>query len=145
MQRNQFRPVDYFHGNQINSDSASVLAADEIIETPEKHLLTQNEIFWAEGGPVGLALQVGLAVGGVAALFAYRPHLNTYLRRAQLKPHEFAQIGLAGFLGWHVGYSTGSKLFGDSQRLHNHWMAYTYVKTLNRFDGRQILTKKPTY
>lgn len=40
MAGNRFRVVDSWHHAFINSDNATVRAADEIIEQPEKHLLT---------------------------------------------------------------------------------------------------------
>lgn len=56
MAGNRFRFVDYWHFRNLSKDNATQRAADEIIETPEKHLLTQSELFWAEGGPAGVAL-----------------------------------------------------------------------------------------
>ncbi len=76
----RFRYIDPLFYRFVNHDSATQLAADETIETPEKHLLTQNEIFWAEGGPVGLAVQLSGTVLGLVGLFAYRPNLARYLR-----------------------------------------------------------------
>jgi hypothetical protein len=43
MAGNRFRYVDYWHFNQIDSsDKVTNDAADEIINNPEKHLLTQD-------------------------------------------------------------------------------------------------------
>lgn len=43
MAGNRFRYVDYWHFNQIeSSDKVINEAADEIINNPEKHLLTQE-------------------------------------------------------------------------------------------------------
>ena len=67
--------------------------ADEIIEDPEKHLLTQKELLAAEGGATGLLTQVGAVLVGHAVLFAMRPTTLTYLRRAQLRPLEWALVG----------------------------------------------------
>jgi len=39
----------------------------------------------------------------------------------------------------------GHRTFGDNQKVQNHWMAYSFVKAQNRYEGRRILTKKPTY
>ena len=44
----------YIYGWQSQGDLND--AADEIIHTPEKHLLTQRQLFEAEGGNAGLAL-----------------------------------------------------------------------------------------
>lgn len=56
MAGDRFRAIDSWHFKFLNDDSATSQAADEIIETPEKHLLTQDEIFGAEGGYLGLAV-----------------------------------------------------------------------------------------
>ena len=82
---------------------------------------------------------------GLGALFTFRPRLAVYLKNAQLRPTEWLTIGGAAFASYHVGHKAGAQFFGNSQALQNHWMAYHYVKTLNRFEGRQILTKKPRY
>ena len=108
-------------------------------------MLSQNELFWAEGGPAGLGVQVGAVAGGLAGLFMYQPHLLQYLRKAQLRPNEWAVVLAASFGSYAVGHFMGTIMFGDRQKLKNHWMAYLYQKQLNRFEGRQILTKKPTY
>jgi hypothetical protein len=34
---------------------------------------------------------------------------------------------------------------GDSKAYYNHWAAYTFVKSCNRWEGRNILGKRPTY
>jgi len=54
-------------------------------------------------------------------------------------------LGGATFVGYDVGQTVGTKVFGDSQKYHNHWMAYYYVKQCNRFEGRDILTNPHGY
>ena len=103
MAGNRFRTIDYWHFRYINTDTATTLAADEIIDTPEKHLLTQNEVFWAEGGPVGLAIQFGVLTVAYAGLFAFRPRYLSYLKNAQLRPFEWLALGATGFLGHDIG------------------------------------------
>lgn len=51
----RFRYIDSWHFSKITQDNATAFAADEIINEPDRHLLTQNEIFEAEGGVMGLA------------------------------------------------------------------------------------------
>ena len=143
MAGNRHRFIDSFHSSFLQSDNATQRAADVIINEPERHLLNQSELFWAEGGPAGLAIQLGAVGVGLAALCAYRPKYFVYLRNAQLRPTEWASLGLASFVSYRVGYNGGSMMFGDSQKVQNHWMAYFYVKQLNRYEGRQILTKAP--
>ena len=143
MAGNRFRYIDYWHFRTLNSDSATQRAADDIIGAPEKHLLTQSELFWAEGGPVGLAVQLGAVGVGLAALFSVRPRYLSYLKNAQLRPFEWLAIGGTAFVSYRAGLCAGTMLFGDAQKAHNHWMAYFYQKQLNRFEGRQILKKPP--
>lgn len=139
----RFRVIDSWTFRYLNKENAHTRAADEIIETPEKHLMTQEEVLQAEGGPVGLAVQAGAVATGLGALFAYNPHLLVYLRRAQLRPAEWAILGATSIASYYAGHYIGTMVFGNQTKLHNHRMAYHYVKTLNRFEGRQILTKKP--
>ena len=58
---------------------------------------------------------------------------------------EWALFGAAAFTGAQTGQHLGIFLFGDIHKYQNHWIAYTYVKSQNRFEGRFILTNKPTY
>jgi hypothetical protein len=74
-----------------------------------------------------------------------RPRLLTYLKNAQLRPLEWLTIGTTAFVSYRVGYNLNAHIFGESQKVRNHWMAYSYQKQLNRFEGRQILTKAPKF
>lgn len=143
MAGNRFRYVDYWHSRFLNADQQSAKAADEIISEPEKHLLTQSELFDAEGGVAGFAIQLGVIGIGFASLFAFRPRLVSYLRNSQLRATEWTLLGATGFLSYRIGYNIGTLATGDAQKVNNHWIAYFYQKQLNRFEGRQILTKPP--
>ena len=145
MAGNRFRGLDYWHFRYITQDNDTMRAADEIINTPDKHLLTQSEVFWAEGGPVGLAVQLGVVGAGLAGLFSVRPKLLTYLKNAQLRPLEWLTIGAVAYVGHDIGVQAGATIAGDRQKLRNHWMAYYFVKANNRMEGRQILTKPPKF
>jgi hypothetical protein len=46
-------------------------------------------------------------------------------------------------LTYRIGYQAGAQAFGDANKVNNHWLAYFYQKQLNRFEGRQILSKRP--
>ena len=144
MAGNRFRPIDNWHSRFLNTSFEQSRPADEIINEPERHLLTQNELFAAEGGVVGLATQIGVIGLSFAALFAYRPSLLAYLRNAQLRAGEWTLLVGTGYVGYTVGYKVGNSFFGDAQKVNNHWLAYFYQKQLNRFEGRQILTKPPS-
>ena len=145
MHRPQFRAFDGSHSAYVDNSTIEATAADQIIEEPSSHLLTQDEVFAAEGGFVGLTVQ-GLSVaGGLSALFARCPTLTFNLRNGMLRPHQFMWLGATTFFSYQLGYYLGMELAGDSAKRHNHQMAYVYQKTLNRMEGRNILTKKPMY
>lgn len=58
---------------------------------------------------------------------------------------EWACLGSSAAF-WYGGMSwIGTRTFGDHKAVHNHWMAYTFVKAQNRYEGRRILSKAPTY
>ena len=72
-----------------------------------------------------------------------RPKLFTYLKNAQLRAPEWTLIAGTGFVGYRLGYNIATNFFGDAEKVNNHWIAYFYQKQLNRFEGRQILSKAP--
>jgi hypothetical protein len=91
-----------------------------------------------------LLAQVGVVGVSFATLFVVRPKLLTYLKNAQLRAGEWTLLAGTGFVGYRVGYTLGNTFFGDADKVNNHWQAYFYQKQLNRFEGRQILTKAPS-
>ena len=56
MTTNRTRLIDLWHASYYSGINATNNAADEIINEPERHLLTQSEVFAAEGGVIGLAV-----------------------------------------------------------------------------------------
>ena len=114
MSGNRFRNINPWHYAGVNDDSATQAAADEIISTPEKHLLTQSEIFEAEGGAAGLLVQGAGTAVGLSLLFAFRPNLLRYLRHAQLRPLEWATVGGVAFLSYDTSHYVGAQFFGDN-------------------------------
>ena len=64
----------YIYGWQSQNDLND--AADEIIKTPEKHLLSQQQLYEAEGGNAGLAVQIGTTSFGVATVFLGSPLMS---------------------------------------------------------------------
>lgn len=144
MAGNRFRYVDYWHFRHLNSqDSETIKAADEIISEPERHLLTQEQLFAAEGGVIGFAAHLGVVAFGLTALFAVRPRLLTYLKNSQLRATEWALLAGTTAVSYRVGYTLSTQFLGDANKVNNHWLAYFYQKQLNRFEGRQILAKAP--
>ena len=61
--------------------SARNEAADEIIESPDRFLLSQEELFSAQGGWATFGLTMGLAGAGAAAAIMARPGMAAHLGR----------------------------------------------------------------
>ena len=92
-------------------------------------------------------LGVSFGVAGLAALtvFGVRPSIARHFAHGQLNFVEWATLGTAISTGYYVGHHGSVLAFGDYQKYANHWNAYTFVKAQNRFEGREILGKKPMY
>ena len=114
MAGNRFRYIDYWHFSYINSQNEDLnKAADDIISNPETHLLSQEQLFNAEGGWIGVGVQLGVISLGLCTLFAVRPRVLTYLKNAQLRPFEWALLGATSFVSYRLGYCVGTSFFGD--------------------------------
>ena len=113
MAGNRLRPVDWWHSRYVEHNSLTSEAADEILDTPEKHLLTQNDLFWAEGGIAGEALQIGAVVGALVLLQTRSPTTIAALRAGKLSGSQWWLLGGSAFLSFKVGYWTGMRAFGD--------------------------------
>ena len=120
-------------------------AADQIIDAPDRFLLNKDELFAAEGGWSTFALTMGLATAGAAAVIVLRPGMAGHFGRGQLRAMEWMMLGGAAAAGGCVGNQAGIRAFGDATKYENHWMAYMFVKTQNRFIGGSILGTTPTY
>lgn len=120
-------------------------AADEIIASPDRHLLNKDDLFAAEGGWTTFSLTMGFAAAGAAGVLAVRPGMAGHFGRGQLKAMEWLLLGGAAVTGGFVGNNVGITAFGDAQAYKNHWMAYMFVKSQNRYIGGSILTNAPTY
>ena len=142
-QRLRFINQWYFWG--WDSRNASNDAADEIIATPEKHLMCQEDLFAAQGGFTTVGCALAATAVGTIAVFAGSPRTASHFRNGQCNFSEWACLGSSAVF-WYLGASwAGQKTFGDSMKVHNHWMAYTFVKNQNRFEGRRSLSKKPWF
>ena len=119
--------------------------ADQIIEDPSRHLLSQEELFDATGGYGTFGLSMGLAAAGAAAVLLSRPGMAGHFGRGQLKAFEWALVGSGAFLGGFAGEQMGIMTLGDSQRYDNHWMAYMFVKTQNRYMVGSTLKNAPKW
>ena len=142
-ERRRYLNAAYYAGWQTNNDANN--AADEIIAAPDKHLLNQSELWEAEGGWSMFGLTMGLALGGAMAVGAMNPRTMTYLQSGQLRFREWAALSGAALGGGFVGNQLGIQIFGDAKKYQNHWMAYTFVKANNRYEGREYLQYTPNY
>ena len=120
-------------------------AADQIIESPDRFLLSQSEVFEAEGGWATFGMTMGLAATGAAAFLLSSPGAAAHLGRGQLKAFEWALLGGATWAGGFVGNQLGIQTMGDAQRYQNHWMAYQFIKTQNRFERGTTLRNIPKF
>ena len=109
--------------------TAKNVAADQIIESPDRFLLNQSELFEASGGWLTFGLTMTLAGAGAAATLMLRPNMATHLGRGQLKSLDWLYMGALSFSGGFVGQNLGVQVLGDATKYDNHWMAYTFVKT----------------
>ena len=120
-------------------------AADQIIESPDRFLLSQEEVFEAEGGYGTFGMTMGLAAVGGAAFLLLTPGMAAHFGRGQLKAFEWAMLGASTWAGGFAGNQLGIMTLGDSQRYNNHWMAYMYVKTQNRYMRGSTLGNAPKW
>jgi hypothetical protein len=120
-------------------------AADLIIESPDRFLLNSDELFLAEGGWATFALTMSLAAASGTAMIMLRPGMAGHFARGQLRAIEWIMLGGAAATGGFVGDQFGIRTFGNLAKYENHWMAYMFVKTQNRYVGGSILGKTPTY
>ena len=119
--------------------------ADEIINQPDAHLLSQEELVAAEGGINTLAFSLGFAAFGALAVFGANPRVAAHLKNGNLNFYEWLALGGATTFGYWAGHHAGVAAFGDPVKYQAHWMAYTFVKAQNRYEGRYILSKAPFY
>ena len=56
---------------------------------------------------------------------------------------QWGIVAGAGYVANAVGTSASVYTMGNPTAYHNHWMAYYYVKSCNRWEGRRILKNAP--
>ena len=136
----RYRSLDKFSNRYWSFERS---AFDEIIDDPERYLLTQNELFEAEGGYGGAFLQLATVSGLVGGLFALKPCMRNHFINGHLSFAGWVALATTGFIGYRVGYWLGHTIAGDSDKVNHHYAAYIWQKTQNRFDGRINLMKAP--
>ena len=145
MSGNRFRSSNqwYFAGHEDSNVTND--AADAIISQPDRYLLSQEGLFNANGGWATIASAVGLSTIGTFAMLAGAPRMAAHFRNGQCVFYDWVALMATGSSCYMAGQYIDRRSFGDNQAYHNHWMAYTFVKSLNRYEGRRILTKAPSY
>ena len=88
---------------------------------------------------------MGLAGVGAAAVLLSRPGMAAHFGRGQLKAMEWAMVGTGAWAGGFLGEQMGIQSLGDAQKFDNHWMAYMFVKTQNRYMIGTTLQNTPKY
>ena len=141
----RIKALNQYYADGFEAVTASNDAADEIIDSPDRHLLSQEELFAAQGGFTTVGLALGATAFGTLAIFVGAPRTAAHFRTGNMTFLEWACLGTSSLFWYGSASVAGQYAFGDYQRVRNHWMAYTFVKSQNRFEGRRILTKAPTY
>lgn len=145
MSGNRIRRIEYayFAGHMDPNEANDV--ADQVIEQPDRHLLSQAELLEAQGGMLTVALSVGLLGLGTLGIFAGSPKVLSHFRSGQLGAYEFACLFSSGIFWYSAGNVLGKTIWGDANRVRNHWLAYTWIKSQNRYYGPYVLHKAPMY
>ena len=76
----KIRPIEYNSFSGWQADSVTNKNADDLIKTPEKYLLSANDLYKAEGGLGGTALQVGILALGIGSIFASSSRMTQLMR-----------------------------------------------------------------
>ena len=79
-------------------------------------MLSQSDLFAAEGGWSTFALTMGLAIGGALAVGIVNPRAMTYLQTGQLAFRDWAMFGGAAFSSGFIGNQVGIMAFGDARK-----------------------------
>ena len=88
---------------------------------------------------------MGLAGVGATAVLMGRPGMAAHFGRGQLRAMEWAMVGGSAWFGGFVGNQMGHHTIGDAQKVNSHWMAYTFIKSQNRFIVGSTLGNAPMY
>ena len=139
----KIRPIEYNSFSGWQADSVTNKNADDLIKTPEKYLLSANDLYKAEGGLGGTALQVGILALGIGSIFASSSRMTQLMRMGAFTWQEWLCVGGTTVGANYLGTWASVNMLGNSTAYHNHWMAYYYVKSCNRWEGRMILKNKP--
>lgn len=127
--KDYIKAINPIYTNGFESASASNDAADEIIAAPDRHLLSQSQLFAAQGGWATVAMALGATAVGTAAVFIGSPRTAAHFKNGSLTFLEWACLGTSGLFWYTAGSQVGQYAAGNPQLARNHWMAYTFVKS----------------
>ena len=85
---------------------------------------------------------MGLGLG-VASVFVSSRRMSDLWKVGRLTSDHWLCLFGAGFLGYQGARFVSIHGLGNYKAYRNHWMAYSYVKSHNRWEGRRILTNAP--
>ena len=130
---NRLRIMNPFYAMNWQEVNDTNNAADEIIQAPEKHLLTQAQLYEAEGGHGGLALTLFTMLAGCGAVFGSSVRMSNYWRSGSMHWKEWFCLGATALTGHYVGQQAAINMVGNPVAYTNHWIAYGHVKSGNRW------------
>ena len=87
--------------NEVNDEND---AAEGIIREPDRYLLSQQQVFEAEGGWSTLAVSLASASLGAMAIFATSPRMFNYYSKGMMKFPEWVCLGATTIGGGIVGH-----------------------------------------
>ena len=137
------RPINMFWQANWQETSEDNKVANEIISSPDKYLLSHEGLYNAAGGTAGMALQVLAVTIGVGSVFAGSARMTQLFRVGGFTWREWATLSGAALGANYVGTWASVYGLGDANAYKYHWMAYYFVKSCNRWEGRKILTNAP--
>ena len=105
--------------------------------------MTAEQLYQAEGGSVSLILQGAVVLLGVGSVFATSARIRAGWTAGNLNRYEWGSLSGAVLASHWFAHQAGVSFFGNRAAYNNHWAAYGFVKSQNRWQGRQILAKAP--
>ena len=104
MSGNRFRCINQWYYNGFEDVSATNDAADEIISHPDRHLLSQSDLFAAQGGFNTVGLALAATTFGTLLVFAGAPRTASHFRNGQCNFYEWLYLGSSAAF-WYGGAS----------------------------------------
>lgn len=145
MSGNRFRNINQWYYADYEAANDSNDAADDIIRNPDRHLVSQEQLFDLNGGWSTVGFGLAAVAAGQMGIMVVAPRTAHHFRHGTMQAMCWGSMIFSAFACYNGASIVGRQAFGNPQAYHNHWMAYTYVKAQNRYQGRRILTNAPSY